>query len=259
MTLVIAGGSGFLGQNLARFLIAQNRKVVLLSRTAPRQNPGWQHVPWDGEAVGDWSSCLEGAEALVNLAGRSVDCVKTAENRRQIFHSRLRTTEILGLALRQLKTPPKVWVQMSTAHIYGDPESGIYSEESELGEGLAPDVGRAWEQSFRQAVLPAMRQVILRTSFVLGRSGGALPRLSWLARLGLGGKVGNGRQGISWLHELDMNRLLVRAIGRWKGPTWQRRQIPSPMLNSCAHCAPQCKFASACQQWLGWCASVRHW
>jgi uncharacterized protein len=108
--------------------------------------------------------------------------------------------------------PPPVWVQMSTAHIYGDPPTGICHEESEFGTGLAPDVGRAWEATYRDAVLPQMRQVVLRTSFVLGKSGGALPRMIQLARFGLGGKAGHGRQGISWLHEADMDQLFLRAI-----------------------------------------------
>ena len=232
MTVVIAGGSGFLGQNLARYLIDQDRKVVLLSRSEPQSNPGWTFVPWDGENLGDWADCLHGAQAVVNLAGRSVDCIKNADNRRQIFHSRVRTTEILGEAVRRIQTPPPTWVQMSTAHIYGDPPSGIYDEESELGEGLAPDVGRAWEAAFAKAVLPQMRQVILRTSFVLGRSGGAVPRMASLARKGLGGRAGHGRQGISWLHELDMNRLFVRAIDDPNMSGMYVATAPNPVSNA---------------------------
>jgi hypothetical protein len=101
---------------------------------------------------------------------------------------------------------------MSTAHIYGDPPETLCTEHSAFGYGLAPFVGQAWENAFAEAILPNMRQVVFRTSFVLGRTGGVLPRLALVARLGLDGKVGHGNQGISWLHEEDMNRLFIRAI-----------------------------------------------
>ncbi|MGE4003813.1 MAG: DUF1731 domain-containing protein [Planctomycetaceae bacterium] len=105
---------------------------------------------------------------------------------------------------------------MSTAHIYGDPPRSLCSEESAFGYGLAPTVGQAWEAAFHASVLPSQRGVLLRTSFVLGRDrgagAGALATLGWLALCGLGGKVGHGRQGISWIHELDLNRLFERAL-----------------------------------------------
>ena len=118
--------------------------------------------------------------------------------------------------MRAIHSPPPVWVQMSTAHIYGDPPEAVCSEESPLGYGLAPFVGRAWEEAFRASVLDSQRPVILRTSFVLGRDrgagGSALKRLTRLTRMGLGGKIGSGKQGISWIHELDLNRLFERAL-----------------------------------------------
>lgn len=210
--IVIAGGSGFLGLNLARHLGAMDCEVIVLSRHRPVEDGGWRYVPWDARTVGEWRDVLEGAAALVNLVGRSVDCVKTAEHCDEIVRSRVEATEALGEGLRQVSAPPPVWVQMSTAHRYGDPPDVVCEEDSAFGYGLAPFVGQAWEQAYARAVLPQMRQVILRTSFVLGRRGGALPRLARLARWGLGGTVGRGRQGISWIHELDMNRLLARAI-----------------------------------------------
>ena len=149
---------------------------------------------------------------MVNLAGRTVDCVKTPDRCDEILRSRVEATAVLGESIRQANTPPSVWVQMSTAHIYGDPPEVVCDENAALGYGLAPFVGRAWEEAFANAVLPDTRQVILRTSFVLGRQGGALPRLMGLARWGLGGRVSRGRQGISWIHQHDMNRILVRAI-----------------------------------------------
>ncbi len=210
--IVITGGSGFLGVNLARSLLAFGYEVCIVSRNPPRVQGGWRYVRWDAVSLGEWVKELEGAAAIVNLAGRSVDCVKTPDHCDEILRSRVESTRIIGQALRTIQTTPPVWVQMSTAHIYGDPPEAVCTEDSSLGYGLAPFVGQAWESAYRKAVLPDMRQIILRTSFVLGKGGGALPRLALVTKLGLGGKVGHGNQGVSWLHEEDMNRLFLRAI-----------------------------------------------
>lgn len=214
--IIIAGGSGFLGISLALHLAARGRAVVLLSRTPPRIRGPWRHEPWDARTMGAWHSALEDAAGLVNLVGRTVDCVKTPDHQDEILRSRVEATRVLGLALRRVAAPPPVWVQMSTAHIYGDPPRVVCSEDSPFGVGLAPFVGRAWEEAFHAAALPSQRKVILRTSFVIGRDrgagGGALARLRTLVRLGLGGRVGSGQQGMSWIHETDMNRLFERAL-----------------------------------------------
>lgn len=210
--IVIAGGSGFLGQNLARFLVDENYEVAILTRHRPTDKGPWTHHEWNGRSLGAWVEVLDGAEAIVNLAGRTVDCIKTPDNCDEILRSRVEATLALGEGMRQVSNPPRVWVQMSTAHIYGDPPEVVCDEHSAFGYGLAPTVGQAWEAAFAEAALPTMRQVVLRTSFVLGKSGGALQRLIGLARWGLGGKVGHGRQGMSWIHEEDMNRLFLEAI-----------------------------------------------
>ena len=215
-SIVIAGGSGFLGISLATHLGSSGKSVVLLSRNAPKVCGPWRHVPWDARTLGEWSRELDGAAGLVNLAGRTVDCVKTPAHQDEILRSRVEATRVLGQAVRVVDSPPPVWVQMSTAHIYGDPPSVVCSEDSPLGFGLAPFVGRAWEEEFRESVLPSQRGVVLRTSFVIGRDrgagGGALGRLRSLVRFGLGGTVGSGTQGMSWIHELDMNRLVERGL-----------------------------------------------
>lgn len=210
--IVIAGGSGFLGLNLAGHLAELDCDVILVSRHRPTRDGPWTHALWDGRTLGEWADHLDGAAALINLAGRTVDCIKTPDHCDEILRSRVEATHVLGQALRKAQSPPPVWVQMSTAHRYGDPPEAVCDEDSAFGYGLAPSVGQAWEEAFARAVLPDMRQVILRTSFVLGRHGGALPRLAKLARWGLGGKVGHGGQGISWIHEADMNRLFSRAM-----------------------------------------------
>jgi len=214
--VVIAGGSGFLGTSLAHHLVTANRTVVILSRRVAKAIAGVTHVSWDARKIGDWAEMLDGASGLVNLVGRSVDCVKTPEHQDEILRSRVEGTLVLGEAMRQVRNPPGVWVQMSTAHIYGDPPVTVCDESSPVGMGFAPAVGRAWEEAFTASALPAQRRVILRTSFVIGRDrgagGGALARLRTLVRLGLGGVVGSGTQGMSWIHETDMNRLFERAL-----------------------------------------------
>jgi uncharacterized protein (TIGR01777 family) len=214
--MVIAGGSGFLGVSLAYHLAAANWQVTILSRNRPRPEGPWQHMAWDARSAGEWASCLDGAAGLVNLVGRTVDCVKTPDHCDEILRSRVEATRVLGIACRAVASPPPVWVQMSTAHIYGDPPSVRCDEYSPPGYGLAPTVGIAWEKEFAQALLPQQRGVVLRTSFVVGRNrgagGGALSKLVPLARCGLGGAVGNGRQGMSWIHEVDMNRLIERGL-----------------------------------------------
>jgi hypothetical protein len=213
--IVIAGGSGFVGTALATHLVELGQDLVVLSRSERVPGPG-RCVQWDARTLGNWSEVLDGASALVNLVGRSVDCIKTPDHRDEILRSRVEATRVLGEAVRAVTNPPPVWVQMSTAHIYGDPPSIRCDEHSPTGLGLAPLVGKAWEEAFNESALPEQRKVVLRTSFVIGRDrgagGGALARLRTIARLGLGGRVGSGTQGMSWIHETDMNRIFQRAI-----------------------------------------------
>ena len=236
--VVIAGGSGFLGVSLAHALAEQGGEVVIVSRNPPRCTGPWKHVVWDGRTIGPWIHELDGAQGVVNLTGRSVDCIKSPDHCDEILRSRVEATRVLGLAMRQVANPPPVWVQMSTAHIYGDPPSAVCTEDSALGYGLAPDVGRAWEEAYRDAVLPSQKQVILRTSFVIGRDRGAgcgaMAKLVPLARWGLGGRVGSGRQGMSWIHEVDMNRLFLRSL---TDPA-----ITGVYIASAPHPVPQVEF-----------------
>ena len=229
--IVIAGGSGFLGVNLARAALAVNYEVAIVSRSSPNAAGDWTFARWDGRSLGDWIQALDGAAALVNLAGRSVDCIKTPDNVDEIVRSRVESTQILGTALKQVESPPPVWVQMSGASIYGDPPDLLCIEDSALGYGLAPFVCKIWEQTFQEAVLSDMRQVILRTSFVLGHGGGALPTLARLVKFGLGGKISHGQQGLSWLHEQDMNRIMLRAIEDTSMTGTYIASAPNPVSN----------------------------
>ncbi len=214
--IVISGGSGFLGLSMAEYFSKAGGDVTILSRSRPKGNDLWSHISWDGRSLGNWQESIDGADAVVNLAGRTVSCIKTPDNQDEILRSRVESTRVLGEAMRAINSPPPVWVQMSTAHIYGDPPSVLCNEESFEGIGFAPTIGRAWETAFTESKLPSQRGVIMRTSFVVGRDrgagAGALGTLGLIARLGLGGRVGKGTQGMSWIHEYDLNALFARAI-----------------------------------------------
>ncbi|MCA9198256.1 MAG: TIGR01777 family oxidoreductase [Planctomycetales bacterium] len=214
--IVIAGGSGFLGMSMARYFVNEGANVIILSRSPPKVHSDWRWVNWGGRSLGEWKDALRSADAVVNLAGRSVNCIKTPDHQDEILRSRIESTSALGQAMRSIDQAPPVWVQMSTAHIYGDPPSAVCDEDSATGIGLAPTVGREWEQAFAASKLDNQRGVVMRTSFVIGRNrgagGGAMSTLGWLARLGLGGTVGSGSQGMSWIHETDLNRLFDKAI-----------------------------------------------
>ncbi|WP_020566774.1 TIGR01777 family oxidoreductase [Neolewinella persica] len=210
--VVITGGTGFVGRSLANQLSEAGYACTLIGRHRPNNLNGHGFAQWDGRTTGPWIKELEGVAGVVNLAGRSVDCIKTPDNVDQILRSRVESTAAIGEALRQVKSPPPVWVQMSTAHLYGDSPDVTCTEKSPFGYGLAPYVGQQWEKAFHEALPDQIRGVIVRTSFVLGKNGGALGSLMRITKLGLGGTVGNGKQGMSWIHEYDMNAILQRGI-----------------------------------------------
>ena len=211
MKVIIFGGTGFLGRSLSNHLADRGYECVQVARHRPPPNRH-RFVAWDGVTVGAWAAELEGARAIVNLAGRTVDCIKTPDHQDEILRSRVDSCRAIGAALRATKGRPPVWVQMSTAHIYGDPPKQVMTEDSAFGYGLAPTVGKAWEKAYLDNLPEGMRDVRLRTSFVVGRGGGALEALRRITRMGLGGTAGGGTQGMSWLHEFDMNEIFRSAI-----------------------------------------------
>ncbi len=217
--IVLAGGSGFLGRGLARDLLDQGYGVTVLSRSA--KVPGEFPEPvdwrvWDATTLGPWAEALDGAAGLINLVGKSVDCRKTPAAKREIRRSRVDSCRVLGEACRQVDRPPPVWVQSATAHLVGDPrpKDTICDEATPPGpkDEMAPAVGAAWEEAFENARLPEQRGVTLRISFVLGHDGGAMDRLRTVTKLGLGGTVGPGDQWISWIHQADLNRLMLAML-----------------------------------------------
>lgn len=212
--IVLAGGSGFIGQALARELIARNYEVVVLTRSPRARTDGVMEVEWDGEHIGEWIKFLEGAEAVVNLAGKNINCPHTPENVSQLMASRVNSVKAIGAALLHVTQPPRVWVQAGAVGFYGDSGDTRCTEISPNGTGNLAKICHAWESAFNSIKPTRTRPVLLRIGFVLGRDGGALPVLSKLAKWFLGGAVGNGRQYISWIHIADLTRMFLAAIER---------------------------------------------
>ncbi len=210
MKVVIAGGSGALGRRLAADLAGRGDEVVILSRGA-RSDGAHRVVQWDGAVVGAWADELVGA-VVVNLAGELVDRRATPSNIALLTRSRVEPTRALVAAAASVSEPPALWIQMSTLAIYGDRGDEVLDESSPVGDGppQMAGVATAWEAAFVGA--SAARKVVLRTGIVLDRGTPAIDRLGGLVRRGLGGRVGDGRQWVSWLHAADFLAIVRRAI-----------------------------------------------
>jgi uncharacterized protein (TIGR01777 family) len=219
MKVVIAGGSGFLGRALSRSLSGSGHEVVVLSRT-PDPGAPWRTAAWDAATPGPWIAEIDGADAVINLAGRTVNCRYSAAHRRQIIDSRTESTRVIGEAIARAARPPAAWLQAATATIYAH----RYDAANDEAAGIIPDaeadapetwrfstgVARTWEKALDDANVPRTRKVALRIGIVMGpEPGTAFDVLLGLVRRGLGGRAGDGRQFVSWIHEDDF----VGAIG----------------------------------------------
>ena len=211
--IILAGGSGFLGRELAAKLVRLGAEPIILSRTPNRYDGVGRALFWDGKTLaGNWMSDIDGAEAIVNLTGKNVNCRPTARNREVILQSRVDSVRALGEAVRAVHSPPPVWIQASSLAIYGDAGDRVCDETAPVAAGFPANVCTAWEGELARATLPEMRVVVLRIGFVLGTNGGALPFLARLVKFGLGGSIGSGNQWISWLHIDDMLALFSEAL-----------------------------------------------
>ncbi|MEX2121146.1 MAG: TIGR01777 family oxidoreductase [Pirellulales bacterium] len=230
--VVLAAGSGFLGQSLARELTDRGYEVVILTRSANGVPTTGRAVLWDGKTVGDWVSAVDGAEAVVNLAGKNVNCRYTRKNLREIDESRVDSVRAIAEAVRRSARPPRVWVQAGTLAIYGDRGQKLCDETTPPGEGIPVQTAMAWEQAFQANPTPQTRRVLLRISFALGTGGGALATLTALTRRFLGGRIASGRQYISWIHLADLNRMFVWAIERDDIEGVFNATAPHPVTNA---------------------------
>jgi uncharacterized protein len=230
--IVLAGGSGYIGTVLAQYFNAKAQEIVILSRQEAAASGSVRWVRWDGRQAGDWVQELEGADLLVNLCGKNVNCRYTPENRQAILRSRLEPTEALGLAISQLQDPPKCWIQFASATIYRHAEDRPQDEqEGEIGTGFSVDVCTAWEDVFWKQHAGKTRKIVLRVSLVLGRGDGVFPRLKNLVRAGLGGQQGHGRQMVSWIHEDDLARITEWCYEQGKDGAVYNATAPEPLMN----------------------------
>lgn len=239
LRIVIPGGSGQIGRILAQHFHDQGHEVTVLSRQV-RPAP-WRFVPWNGRDLGDWAKTIDGADVVINLTGRSVNCRYTAANRREIMESRILATQVIARAIAQSVHPPRLWMNASTATIYRHTLDRPMDEATgELG-GSEPDapsdwhfsieVATRWEQALFLAHTPKTRKIALRSAMVMSATpGGIFSTLLNLVRAGLGGRAGSGGQFVSWIHETDF----VRAIDFLMAQTHLQCSInvcaPAPLL-----------------------------
>ena len=237
--VILAGGSGFLGQLLATNLHASGWEPWILRRGSSA-SAKFDEVMWDARTLGEWTQVLEGAEAVINLVGRSVNCRYTAENRRAIMDSRVESTRVLGEAIARCVKPPRTWLNASTATIYKhtfgpahDESSRDFAPTVEAKDEFSVSVGRAWERALDESVTPRTRKAALRITIVFGTvEGGVFRIMRRLTRLGLGGKMGSGRQFVSWIHEEDFCRAVEWILEHSKldGPI--NVAAPHPITNA---------------------------
>lgn len=202
--LVIAGGSGFLGQVLAKYFQPSVKEIIILSRSPQPTKDNIRCVVWNGRDLGEWKNELKDCDLLINLTGKSVNCRYTEKNKAEILDSRLNATRVLGKAIRQMETPPTVWIQAASSTIYRSSFAKPMDEVAgEIGDDFSMNVCKQWEKVFWDQECADTKKIVMRIAIVLGKGGGAVPPIINLVRFGLGGKQGNGKQMVSWIHEHD--------------------------------------------------------
>ena len=211
--LIIAAGTGFLGQVLVKHFRSKFEEIVILTRGNSKTINGIKYVNWDAKTFSGWENELENATVLINLAGKSVDCRYTIANKKEIYSSRIDSTIILNQAVLNCKKPPKHWLNSSTATIYRHSEDKQMDEtDGEIGDDFSMNIAKSWERAFFETQTPNTLKTALRTSIVLGKNGGAFVPIKTLAKVGFGGKQGQGNQFISWIHENDFARVIEFII-----------------------------------------------
>jgi uncharacterized protein (TIGR01777 family) len=252
MKIVLPGGSGQVGTVLARAFAGDGHDVVILSRGGAAA--AGRAVYWDATSLGPWTQELEGADVVVNLAGRNVNCRYNEANRRAIMDSRVDSTRVLGQAIAQAERPPRVWLQSSTATIYAHRYDAPNDERTGRLGGDEPDVpdswrfsievARAWERALDESDTPSTRKVAMRTAIVLGPDrGGIFDLLLGLVRRGAGGTAGDGRQYISWIHDEDLVAALYFLI--------ERDDLDGPINVAAPEPLPNAEFMRALRQAWG--------
>lgn len=236
--IVIAGGTGFLGEALVRYFNQPGIEITILSRRARPPHGNVRYVQWDAKTHGPLVPVLNGQDLVINLIGRTVNCRYNARNKAEIFASRLDSTRAIGNAIAECTDPPPVWMNAASATIYRHAEDRPQDETTgEPGHGFSVDVCQAWEKTFFATPLPHTRRVALRISIAIAAhndyaSNHVMKPLHRLVRFGLGGRQGNGRQMFSWIHVTDFCRAIefLYATQHVSGPV--NLAAPGPLPNA---------------------------
>ena len=228
--ILLLGASGYLGQALVPFLRDAGHEITVISRHDPDLDA--RFVEWDGETMGIWAREFDGVDAVINLAGRSVNCRYNDENKRQILDSRVTTTKLIGCAVADAATPPRTWLNAASATIYRDARQNAMDEETgEIGSGFSVDVCRAWEQTLFEAPVES-RRVAMRLAMVFGAPhGGVYDAFEMLTKIGFGGPMAGGEQYVSWIHLHDFCRAVAFLLeSELDGPV--NIAAPNPLTNA---------------------------
>lgn len=232
-TIIVTAANGFIGRKLCQFL-KEDYNITALVRLPQPPTDGITFRIWDGKTIGDWAQDLEGALAVVNLAGKSVNCRYNEINKKAIFASRLDSTNVIGQAINNCITPPKVWLNAASATIYQHSLNEPNTEANGvIGHGFSVDVCMRWESCFFNHQIEGVRQVALRTAIVLGKNGGVMTPFRRLTRFGLGGRMGAGSQQFSWIHEDDFCRAVRFLIESETAEGTYNIAAPHPVRNEC--------------------------
>jgi uncharacterized protein len=233
--IVIAGGTGFIGQAMADSFGKEN-EIIILTRnrqqaatTTAHSNP--RYIWWNGKDTGPWIQELDGAHLVINLSGRTVNCRYNEKNKREIFDSRTQATEAIGAAIRKAAVPPKLWINAGSATIYRHAEDRPQDEyNGEYKNDFSVQVCKLWEKVFHEERTPFTRKVILRIAITLGHGGVMTPYFN-LLKFGLGGQQGNGRQMYSWVHIADVCRTVEWAYMHKEIEGVYNCAAPNPVSN----------------------------
>ncbi|HTB53178.1 MAG TPA: TIGR01777 family oxidoreductase [Ferruginibacter sp.] len=229
--IIIAGGSGFLGHSIIKSYKDTDTNIVVLTRGKSETVNNITYVHWDAESLDDWANELEGATAVINLVGKSVNCRYTEKNKQEIINSRVKATYIIGTAIQIAADPPKVWINAGSAAIFGNSGKEYKDEYSLTGDGFSPEVCKRWESAFNNIGTPFTKKVFLRIGLVFQKDGGLLKPFINLVKFGLGGKIGTGNQYISWIHEDDFTNVIKAVIDREDLSGLIHCSSPAPVTN----------------------------
>lgn len=230
--IVLAGGTGNIGELLTPILINLDYEVVILSRKAINSNhKNIKYVQWDGESQGDWTSELEGVDTIINLSGKSIQCRFTEANKNELLASRIKPTKILGEVIQELQDPPRLWINFSGISVFEGLENKSDENSQHFADTFLANLSKKWENTFFESTTRNTKKVCLRLSPVLSKNFGMFKELYFLSKIGLGGRVGSGKQMIAWIHDLDLIRMVIWIINHHSPSSLYHACSPNPISN----------------------------